>query len=141
MSNYWASQTKFIANTLPIPTPAFDHNTGYIYQKIEDLIRYQFSTDRAPKPFVPMTDLFHANTECDRELLRDVDGLQRQPIAGSVLYNIEIILWADGFAPSNYSSALVHVCLVTIGVREGDQPGRNTFVLWLSPSKTSTSSI
>ena len=126
---------------MPIPTPTFDHDTGYIYQKIEDLIRYQFSTDRAPKPFVPMADLFHANTERGRELLRDVDGLQRQPIADSLLYNIEIILWADGFAPSNYSSASVHVCFVTIGVREGDHTGRNTFVLWLGPSKTSTSSV
>ena len=63
-----------------------------IYQKIEDLIRYQFSTDRTPKPFVPMADLFHANTEHGRELLWNVNGLQRQPIAGSVLYNIKIIL-------------------------------------------------
>jgi len=62
---------------LPIPTPTFDHDTGYIYQTIEDLIRYQFSTDRAPKPFVPMADSFHANNERGWELLREVDGLQR----------------------------------------------------------------
>jgi hypothetical protein len=31
--------------------------------------------------------------------------------------------------------------LVTLGVREGDHTGRNAFVLWLGPSKTSTSSL
>ena len=34
------------------------------------------------------------------------------------------------------------MCLVTIGVREGDHTGQNTFVLWLGPFiKTSTSSV
>jgi hypothetical protein len=88
-----------------------------------------------------MADSFHANTERGKELLCDVDGLNRQPISGSVLYNIETIFWADGFAPSNYSSASVHVCLVTIGVPEGDHTGPNTFILWLGPSKTSTRSV
>ena len=49
---------------------AYDEDTGYIYQGLEKLIEYQFSTDRVPKkPFVPMAGSFHANTNRGKELL------------------------------------------------------------------------
>ena len=62
--------------------------------------------------------------------------------AGKLFYNIEFFLWVAGFAPSNYSSVLVHICVfITIGVQEGNHMGRNNFVLWLGPSKSSNTNV
>ena len=142
LENYWAPGPKSILNSLPTPEFLYeDSDTGYIYQGIGNLIEYLFSTDHAPKPFVRMSNSFHANSPRGNELLVDVNDSQRLETAGNNFYNVEITLWADGFAPSNYNSASVHVCLVTIGVQEGDHTGRNTYILWLGPANQSTISV
>ena len=45
------------------------------------------------------------------------------------------------YTPSNYNTASVHVCTVTIGVQEGNHTGRNTYILWLGPANQSTISV
>ena len=139
---YWAPGKRSILNSLPTPELLYeDSDTGYIYQGIGNLIEYLFSTDHAPKPFVRMSNSYHANSPRGNELLLDVMDSQRLESAGNNFYNVEITLWADGFTPSNYNTASVHVCTVTIGVQEGDHTGRNTYILWLGPANQSTVSV
>ena len=142
LSNFWAPGPNSISNQLPIPKFLHeDTETEYIYQGIgnliefRNLIEYLFSTNHAPKPFVCMSNSFHANSQRGKELLHDVNDSLRVDKAGKIFYNVQITLWADGFAPFNYNSALVHVCLVTIGVQEDNHTGRNTYIVWLGPSK------
>lgn len=88
-----------------------------------------------------MSNYFHANSQRGKELLHDVDDSLRVDKAGKIFYNVQITLWADRFAPSNYNLASVHVCLVTVGVQEDNHTGRNTYIVWLGPSKHSTVSV
>jgi len=139
---YWAPGPNSLLKQLPTPEFLYeDSDTGYIYQGIGNLIEYLFSTDHAPKPFVRMSNSYHANSPRGNELLLDVDDSHRLETAGNNFYNVEITLWADGFTPSDYNTASVHVCTVTIGVQEGDHTGRNTYILWLGPTNQSTVSV
>lgn len=46
---------------------------------------------------------------------------------GIIIFPIKMILWSDGFAPALFNDSSVHICLATIGAKEGDHTGWRTF--------------
>ena len=110
-------------------------NSAYAYQSIEEIICYLFVMGKAPHPFGNIKGSIHGITERGRQLLDD-SNVQTSDIAGHMLYNIELILWSDGFPHSAFNNSGVHVLLATIGGKEGDHHrGKNTHIIWCGHSK------
>ena len=105
---------------------------------LTEIIRYMFSTDRPPYPFVNFQDSVHASTERGKQLL----AIEKDHLSHStLLYPVQIILWSDAFAPSLFNDKSVHCLLATIGAREGDHSGNSTFPIWIGEAKYSTSKV
>ena len=130
-----ADKKYSLRSNLPQPRACMVTNSSYAYQSIEEIICYLFVMGKAPHPFGNIKGSIHGITERGRQLLDD-SNVQTSDIAGHMLYNIELILWSDGFPHSAFNNSGVHVLLATIGGKEGDHHrGKNTHIIWCGHSK------
>ena len=104
-------------------------SSTYAYQFIEKIISQQFLKGVARYQLVNFKDSVNYTTERGQLLLQD-STVKTIATSGHMLYNIEVILWSDGFQHSPYNNSGVHALLATIGGREGDHhKGNNTHVI------------
>lgn len=132
-----------ILSNLPTPEPQHDKPSGYIYIPLKESIIFMFASQNPPVPFLPFDGCVHAKSEKKNELLPELQS----DFTGSTPNNcffLEVIIWADGFLAHQFSvtsEASAHVCFITIGAPNGDQSGKNTFLVWLGPQKNSPENV
>ena len=91
---------------------------------LEDVIQYNCTTDRYPKPFGDFSDCPQGSCGRAREWLRLApDIIDPQENKYKTLY-IKVVLWPDSATLFTAKDSSFHLCVATVGAPEGDHTGK-----------------
>ena len=103
---------------------------------MEDIIRFQFTTEHCPRPFQRFKDSIHSNTIRGIELLSSAQSTLHPVPDDYDIYPVKLILWSDGANPFSTKDCSVHICVATVGAPDGDHSGKWSNPLWIAPTKS-----
>ena len=136
LRSYWSGGNNSIVQKLPCPKAQSIGKTELNYVSLEDIIRFQFTTEHYPCPFQRFKDSIHANTIRGIELLSSAQSILHPVSDDYDIYPVKLILWSDGANPFSTKDCSVHICVATVGAPDGDHSGKWSNPLWIAPTKS-----
>ena len=134
----WIVGNNSIQKNLPVPKPTYNKNTRCTYTSLEDVIRYNCTTDRYPKPFGDFSDCPQGSCGRAREWLHMApDIIDPKENKYETLY-IKVVLWSDSATLFTVKDSSFHLCVATVGAPEGDHTGKWGYPLWIAPAGADT---
>ena len=115
MRSYWSGGNNSIVRKLPCPKAQSIDKTELNYVSLEDIIRFQFTTEHYPCPFRRFKDSIHANTIRGIKLLSSAQSILHPVPDDYDIYPVKLILWSDGANPFSTKDCSVHICVATVG--------------------------
>ena len=136
LRSYWSGGNNSIVRKLPCPKAQLIGKTELNYVSLEDIIRFQFTTEHYPCPFRRFKDSIHANTIRGIKLLSSAQSILHPVPDDYDIYPVKLILWSDGANPFSTKDCSVHICVATVGAPDGDHSGKWSNPLWIAPTKS-----